>query len=135
MLAPGGRAAGERPRSASPVCARWGLYGSRSMSNVAVIAKLVAAEGKADDLVSALEGVLPSAESETGTLVYALHRDQSDPNTLWMYELYADMGALAAHSSSEALAGLMGAMGGLLAEPPVLTLLSPIAAKGLALSS
>ena len=48
-----------------------------------------------------------------------------------MYELYTDDDALGAHSSSEAMGALFGAIGDLLGEPPLLVMARPVEAEGL----
>jgi quinol monooxygenase YgiN len=101
------------------------------MSKIAVFAKLTAQPGQRDQLRAALEKMGPAVEQEQGTLLYALHEDSGDDNVLWMYELYADDAALAAHSGSDAMKDLIGSFGGLLGAPPELTLARPVVAKGL----
>jgi quinol monooxygenase YgiN len=101
------------------------------MSKTAVFAKLTAQPGQRDDLRATLEKMLPTVEAEEGTLVYALHEDLGDDNVLWLWELYADDAALAAHSGSEAMKELIGAFAGVLGAPPELCLARPVAGKGI----
>jgi quinol monooxygenase YgiN len=101
------------------------------MSKTALIVKITAASGKRDDVAAALERMFPQVESEEGTELYILHDDVADPDVLWMYESYLDDEAFQAHSSSPAMAELLGAFGGdLMGAPPVLTILAPRRAKG-----
>jgi quinol monooxygenase YgiN len=75
--------------------------------------------------------MFPQVETEEGTELYVLHEDIGDANVVWFYELYTDMDALGAHSGSEAMGALMGSLGGdLVGAPPVLSIVSPINAKG-----
>ncbi len=104
------------------------------MAKTSVIAKITAADGRRDDLVVELNKMFPQVESEDGTELYVLHEDVGDANVVWFYELYSDMDALGAHSGSEAMVALMGALSGdLVGAPPELSILNPIGAKGLSL--
>jgi quinol monooxygenase YgiN len=100
------------------------------MTETAMFVKLLAAEGKGDELLAALSSTLPAVEEEAGTLIYLLHRDDSDPDTIWMYERYTDTDALVAHSSSETMAALMGELGGLLGGAPMMVQVTPTGGKG-----
>lgn len=101
------------------------------MAKTALIAKITAADGRRDDLVAELRTMFDQVESEPGTELYILHEDASDPNVVWFYELYTDGDALTAHSTSEAMQGLMATLSGELSGAPAeLTLLTPIGAKG-----
>ena len=92
--------------------------------------KLSAAEGKGDELLAAVSSILPTVEDEAGTLAYLLHRDDNDPDTIWMYERYTDVDALVTHSSSDAMAALMGEVGGLLGDAPMMAQVTPTGGKG-----
>lgn len=92
--------------------------------------KLPAAEGKGDELLAALGSILPTVEEESGTLMYLLHRDDSDPDAIWMYERYTDADALGVHSSSDGMAVLMGELGGLLGGAPIMIQATPAGGKG-----
>jgi len=65
-----------------------------------VVAKIKAAPGKEAEMEQALLEVIPKVKEEEGTLIYTLHRDQSDPTLFMFYEKYKDMDALVAHSST-----------------------------------
>lgn len=75
---------------------------------VAVIAKIGVKEGKADELVQLLKGILPSVKKEQGTLYYTVNRDRSNPNLVVVVEKYKDDAAFQAHSSTPYLAELFG---------------------------
>lgn len=105
------------------------------MSNIAVLVKLTAVSGKRDEVAEALAAMLPAVEGEAGTILYILNEDLANPDVLWMYEYYADQAALDEHSSSPAMAELIGAFSSdVLAEPPELILVNPIKAKGVSIS-
>lgn len=67
---------------------------------VAVVAKLPIKEGKMDEAIDAIKGLMKNVAGEKGTLLYTLNRVQSDENTLVIMERYQDKTALEAHSST-----------------------------------
>lgn len=101
------------------------------MAKISLIVKMKTHPGKRDEALAALMAVMPSAEAEDGTEVYSFHTDLADADTLWVFELYTDDSALDAHSKSPAVGELFGALGDLLAEPPMMVMASMHAAKGL----
>ena|SRR5690349_19636501 len=102
------------------------------MTQVAVVAKLTAAEGKGDELAAAIADLVADVkDGEPGTLVYAAARDTEDPTVFWFYEFYGSPDAAGAHSAGEALAKAGERMRGLLAGRPEVHRLAPVAAKGL----
>jgi quinol monooxygenase YgiN len=102
------------------------------MSKIALIAKLTAAEGKVDDLRTALGELIAAADSEPGLEIYSVHADQSEEGVFWFYELYTDAGAFEVHGKGDEMKAAMGALGGLLGGRPEVIRLSPVAAKGIA---
>lgn len=112
---------------------RWfggGHYGS-SMPKISLIAKLTAVDGKIDELEAAMRHVIDEAEEEPGLEVYSVHAAQAEPGVYWFFEVYADDAAFAAHGKGERMRAAMGGFGGLLDGRPEITMLTPIAAKGL----
>jgi quinol monooxygenase YgiN len=101
------------------------------MSKVAIIAKIVALEGKRAELATAMQVALANAEGEAGTEKYILHEDGANAEVLWMYEIYTDGDALAAHGSSPAFKEFGKSIGHLVAGRPEITILNPIGGKGL----
>jgi quinol monooxygenase YgiN len=102
------------------------------MTQVAVIAKLTAVEGKSEDLKAAIADLVNQVQdAEPGTLVYSAAQDTADPNMFWFYEFYGSAEAATAHSTGEALANAGNRMRGLLAGPPEVHRLTPIAGTGL----
>src|SRR4051794_36854537 len=75
------------------------------MTQVAVIAKLTAVEGKSEDVAAAIaELVTQVRDAEPGTLVYAAAQDTADSNVFWFYEFYGSAEAATTHSTGDALA-------------------------------
>lgn len=101
------------------------------MSKISLIAKLTAAEGKADELSSALQNMITAADSEPGLEVYSVHADANEAGVFYFFELYADQAALDVHGKGDEMKSAMGALGGLLGGRPEVTMLTPVAAKGL----
>ena len=102
------------------------------MSQTSVVARLTAADGKADELKAVITDLVAAVRNgEPGTLVYAAAQDSEDPHVFWFYELYGSDDAAAAHSGGEALAAAGGRMRGLLAGRPEVHRLTPVAATGL----
>jgi quinol monooxygenase YgiN len=102
------------------------------MTQVAVVAKLTAVEGKAEELTAVIADLVSTVgETEPSTAVYAAAQDSEDPDVFWFYELYESADAAAAHSSGAALAEGGRRMKGLLAGRPEVHRLIPIAATGL----
>lgn len=101
------------------------------MSKIAAYVEFTIQPGKRDEALELLRGAVAEARNEEGTLFYALHEDPKAPDTLVMYELYADKDALKAHSSTEAFLAMVGKLGGLSAGTPVMKFLTPIDGKGL----
>ncbi len=103
------------------------------MSKISLIAKLTAADGKAEELEAALHGMINAAEEEADLEVYSVHRDSADASVFYFFELYADQGALDVHGKGDGMKAAMGALGGLLGGRPEITMMTPLAAKGLSL--
>ena len=102
------------------------------MAQVAVVAKLTAAEGKADELKAVIMDLISAVgDGEPDTLVYAAGQDTEDAAVFWFYELYGSPETAAAHAGGAALAEAGGRMRGLLAGRPEIHRLAPVAAKGL----
>jgi quinol monooxygenase YgiN len=95
------------------------------MTQTSLFVKMVFQDGKRDEGVAALETMLPTVESEEGTLVYSFHLDAGDANTVWIFELYTDLDALLVHGGSEAMAALLATVTPLLAEDAMMTMTNP----------
>ena len=102
------------------------------MTQRSLFVKMKFQPGKRDEGVAALVTMLPTVNGEDGTLVYSFHLDAGDADTIWIFELSTDDAALGVHGGSEARAALGGAIGGLLAEGPLMVMAEPTASnKGL----
>jgi len=100
------------------------------MAKVAVTARVRAKEGRAEELIAAFGALLEQAQEEPGTLLYTVNRSTDDPHLFWVYELYADGDAFAAHSGSGAMAAAGPVLGEILAESELIVG-EPLSGKGL----
>ena len=100
------------------------------MSHVAVVARVTVRDGKAGEYLAAFAPLLEQAEKEPGTLLYAVHRSNDDPNVFWTTEVYADADAFAAHGASEVHAAAAAVFAELIAAADV-TIGETVMAKGL----
>jgi len=101
------------------------------MSKISLLAKLTVAEGKGDELEAAAGPLIEAANEEAGLEIYSLHKANDVDNTYYFFELYTDGGALEVHGKGEAMRAAMKALGGCLAGKPEITLMTPVAAKGM----
>jgi quinol monooxygenase YgiN len=101
------------------------------VAQVSVIAKLIAKEGKRDELVEQLSKLVVAAQDEPGTLVYSLNVSTTEPDVVYFFELYADQQALDVHGKSDAFKAAGAGMGDLLGGRPELYMCELAAAKGL----
>ncbi len=100
------------------------------MTQVALLARFTAKEGKADELVAAFEPLIDQVRNEPGTLLYVMNRAKDDANVFWFAELYADDDAFTAHGASDAMANALPILAPLIAESE-LVVGEPVLAKDL----
>ncbi|KVM47027.1 antibiotic biosynthesis monooxygenase [Burkholderia ubonensis] len=70
------------------------------MTEIAVVALIVARPGEEEKLRAVLEGIVEPTRSEPGALQYDLHRDLKEPVRFVIVERWASEAALAAHAGS-----------------------------------
>jgi (4S)-4-hydroxy-5-phosphonooxypentane-2,3-dione isomerase len=90
------------------------------VSRIAIVARVTVKAGKADEYVAAFAPLLEQAQTEPGTLLYAVHRAKDDPRVFWTTEVYADGAAFAAHRASEVHAAASSVFPELIAASDVL---------------
>jgi quinol monooxygenase YgiN len=93
------------------------------MSEIIGVVDVRAAEGRADAVVAAFEACTLATHEEPGCLVYALHRDTSDPHHFVLVERWRSQEDLDAHFATAHTQALLAFAGepGNLAQPPSLT--------------
>ena len=101
------------------------------MSQIAVVLKIKIKEGQRDAFTQiALQGV-ETAKTEPGTTIYSFHHDAVDPNTVWLYELYADQDAANLHMSSDAFKAWSKSLVPFVDGAPEISFLTPTGGKGI----
>jgi quinol monooxygenase YgiN len=101
------------------------------MSQIALLAKLPAAEGKGAELAEAFKVAFEHVNKETGTRYYVLHADAANADMLWVYELYDNQEAANAHMGAEWFGPFSKSLAPFLGGKPELIFLSPLGGKGL----
>lgn len=105
--------------------------GDKAIAGTVLVARLTAAEGKADELVRALEPFVAAAVPDRGTRVYTVLRSPERADEIWLIEAYDDLEARQRHAEAEPFRTIVDRIGNLLAEPPILTPLTPLLSKGI----
>lgn len=101
------------------------------MSKVSLIAKLPLKADQKEYFIEKFGAMITAVNDEAGTEIYILNFEQANENIAWIYELYTDADAMSTHSSSDAMAGLLGALGDVMDGAPEMIVLTPHAGKGL----
>jgi quinol monooxygenase YgiN len=60
--------------------------------------------GKREEYLRLMQPLCRQVETEAGTLIYLLHTDHDQPDTVWLYARFRDGAALAAHRSTPVFA-------------------------------
>jgi len=99
------------------------------MAEVIGVVDVVAADGKADEVVAAFEACTTQTHQEEGCLAYALHRDNTNPHHFLLVERWRSQEDLDAHMGKPYVADLFAFAGtpGMLAQPPALSFSTPLA--------
>ena len=93
---------------------------------VVVTAVFHPAVGRKAELIDALRTCIPAVHEEEGCRLYAIH-DAAD-GTITMIEKWDSAEALAAHAAGPAVKALQQGIAGLVAQPPVVTTMTPLPA-------
>lgn len=101
------------------------------MSKKSIVAKLTAAEGKSEELETALAALVVAAEEEPGLEIYSAHKDPDEEGAYYFFELYTDAEALSVHGKGEKMQAAMGLVGKALGGRPEVHVLNPVVAKGM----
>ncbi|MFW2382506.1 MAG: putative quinol monooxygenase [Acidimicrobiales bacterium] len=101
------------------------------MKKIVLIATLTAAEGKEHELREGIVELINAADEEPGCEIYSAHGSRDEPGVYRFFELYTDSDALKAHGRGERMAAAMAGLNSLMAGPPEVLRLTPLAAKGL----
>lgn len=101
------------------------------MSQVCLIAKLPAAEGKGAELAEAFRAAFEHVNKEDGTRYYILHADAANADVLYVYEMYENQDAATAHMTADWFAPFGKSLAPFMGGRPEMTFLTPIVGKGL----
>lgn len=98
-----------------------------STVTTAIVAELIAADGKEQEVADFLAGALPLAQAEEATIVWFALR--TDEKTFWIVDAFPDAEGRQAHLDGDIAAALMASADELLAEPPRILPADVLAAK------
>jgi len=99
------------------------------MGKASVIGSFSCQEGKADEMEVVLTAMVAAAREESGVEIYSYHRGEG--NQFWFFALMSNAEAMQHHGQSEAMQAAMADFGPLMADPPQMSMATPIAAVGL----
>ena len=99
------------------------------MSKATDIGTFAFQDGKAEEMEAVLTSMVETAKDEPGVEIYSYHRGEG--NTFWFFALMADAESMQNHGQSEAMQAAMSAFGPLVADPPQMSVTTPVAALGL----
>ena len=102
-----------------------------NMSQVCLIAKLPAAEGKGAELAEAFKAAFEHVNKEDGTRYYILHADATNADVLYVYEMYENQDGMNAHMNADWFKPFGATLAPFMGGRPEMTFLTPIAGKGL----
>ena len=99
------------------------------MSKASVMGTFTCQDGKAEEMAKVLAAMVEAARGEPGVEIYSYHR--GDDNKFWFFALMTDAESMQSHGQSEAMQAAMADFGPLMAEPPEMSMTTPVAAVGL----
>jgi quinol monooxygenase YgiN len=99
------------------------------MSKVSMMGTITCQDGKADEMEAVLAQMVEAARDEPGVEIYSYHRGEG--NSFSFFALMASEEAMQGHGQSEAMQAAMADFGPLMAGPPQMTVLTPVAGIGL----
>jgi quinol monooxygenase YgiN len=98
------------------------------MASFGALLQLTANPGERDDLLRVLGNYLNTLdEGEPGTTLLAVAADPNDEDLVWLWEEFEDADAVRAHFEHDFLRALQLELADLLAAPPSVRPLAPIA--------
>jgi quinol monooxygenase YgiN len=71
------------------------------VAHVGVIIRVQAKPGKRDELVQLFRKLVSGVANEEGCVTYVVHTDNNDADSIWLYEVYSDTDAIAAHTAAD----------------------------------
>lgn len=99
-----------------------------TVSAFGALLQLTALPGQREEVVRMLGNYLATLDDgEPGTTLVTVAADPNDENLVWMWEEFADAAAVQAHFEHDFLRALQLELADLLAEPPAVRPLAPVA--------
>jgi quinol monooxygenase YgiN len=105
------------------------------MTELISIATATAHPGRRDDLVRELAARVEPTRAQPGSLEFALYREADAPDTIVAYERWATRADWEHHLQGEHVTSLMEAFKSILAAPPQIRVLTPVAEQAAASAS
>ncbi len=94
------------------------------MSNLIIIARVVAKEDSVQSVKSELLKLVAVAREEDGCIKYSMHQDNDNPAAFMFYETWASQASLEMHMNTDSFKAYLKATEGLVAEKRVYKLSS-----------
>ncbi|PXW27009.1 UNVERIFIED_CONTAM: quinol monooxygenase YgiN [Williamsia faeni] len=98
------------------------------MTKTAMVGTMSCVPGKSAEFEAALSAMVEAAAFEPGVDIYSYHRGVD--GTYWFFALMEDEDAMQVHGQTTAMQSAMTAIGPLMAGPPQMNPVTPIAAIG-----
>ncbi|MFZ0228893.1 MAG: putative quinol monooxygenase [Mycobacterium sp.] len=95
-------------------------------SGIVIIATLTATPENREDLLQALQELLPAARAENGVYTFLLHENVDQPGQFTLYEHFHDQTAIDTHFSSPHFGRISTALAQYADGPPILTYHRPL---------
>jgi quinol monooxygenase YgiN len=99
------------------------------MTQVGMWAEIPLKPGARATAIDAARAALGEIKAEEGTLIYAVNGSDTDPDKLFVYELYRDQAAMDTHNGAAWLAGYMKLVQELLDGTPTVHMVRPLLAN------
>ncbi|MEJ2589160.1 MAG: putative quinol monooxygenase [Deltaproteobacteria bacterium] len=93
---------------------------------ISLIARLTIREGKEDQAIDLIKGLMDHVVKEEGTLYYTLNRSNKTPDQLIIMERYTGKAALDHHSQTDYFQQFNREIAGLLAAKPAIEVMEEI---------
>lgn len=93
---------------------------------LSLLVRLTVRDGMRAALLDLLNTYADGLAQEPGTEVYVVSIDPDSPNVVWLFEVFKDAQAQAAHQSADGFAELMESLPPLMAEPPAVLRMDPL---------
>lgn len=102
-------------------------------SKVSLLARVVCQPGKETEFEQTIRDAVLASGEESSLEIYSAHRSSDAPGEYYFFEVYTEPSARGVHGGGPEMAAALPALRELLAAAPEVTLMSPVAAKGITL--